>query len=78
MVNDPTLTARILLSGAAVEIPAVTRTVFRPAWGGYCVAIECEDIDLGIYQWCTEDALEEVVRMMVTLVWAASGKLEAA
>lgn len=74
MTHDPTLAARILLSGAAVEIPAVTRTVFRPAWGGYCIAIECDDA-LGIYQWCVEDELEEVVRWMITLAWAASGKV---
>ena len=74
MTPDPTLLARLLLSGAAVEFPAVTATHLRPMWGGYAVEIECDEEDVRFMQWCAPEELDEVVSWLVTCVWALNGK----
>lgn len=77
MIADPTLLARFLLDGAAINLPVITGTTLRPIWGGYYIAIECRaaGADHGFYQWCPPDELDDITYWMVTLVWALNEKL---
>jgi len=76
LMRDPTLVARILLSGAAVEVPIITSTSIRPDRDGcgWFVTMELESVGVAMMQWVPTDELESTVRWMVTRAVAMQDK----
>jgi len=66
LMRDPTLVARLLLSGAAVELAIVSSTNLRPCCDGYVVTVELESVGITMMQWVETPELESAVRWMIT------------
>ena len=75
LMRDRTLVARLLLSGAAVEIPVVSATGCYRVGDGYSIELEMESVGITLLQWVAADELESAVRWMITRAVATQDRL---